>query len=245
MITIIHGDDITSSRNFLLEQKQKDKNLVSLAPGFTVSDLAQNLEGSSLFFETKTIVIEDFFARAKKKSKDTKEITDFINKHDKKVNLILWEGKELGKRDIGLFPSAIIKQFKLPKALFVFLDNLLPGNGINSVLSFHLALETSALELIFFMMQRQFRLLLALRHPEHNEGSLDSSASPQNDNAQIDEAVRLAPWQRQRLERQSSSFSAEKLREIYKKLFDIEVKQRTGNLPLSLVQTIDFFLLEI
>ena len=231
MITIIHGDDIAASRSFFLEQKEKDKNFVSLTGAFTISDLAQNLEGSSLFFETKTIVVEDFFARVKKKSKDVKEIADFINKHDKKVNLIFWEGKELGKKDTSLFTSAIVKQFKLPKALFSFLDNLSPGNGKNSIQLFHQVLETTPLELIIFMMQRQFRLLLAISdsHSEEN----------------IEEVIRMAFWQREKLERQSSRFSSAKLKEIYRKLFEIEVFQRTGNLHLSLTQSIDFFLLEI
>ena len=149
MITIIHGDDIVLSRAYLLEQKQKDKEFVGLPSTLGISDLAQNIEGSSLFGETKTIVIEDFFARIRKKGKDVKEIADFINKHDKKVNIIFWEGKELGKRDLSIFPSALNKQFKLPKALFSFLDNLLPGNGRNSIELFHKVLDSSAEELVF------------------------------------------------------------------------------------------------
>ena len=231
MITIIHGDDIAASRSFLLEQKQKDKNVVSFFGGFSISDLVQNIEGSSLFFETKTIAIEDFFAMVKKKSREITEIADFINRCEKKANIFFWEGKELGKRDLSLFPKALVKQFKLPKALFSCLDNLLPNNGKNSILSFHKALQTSALELVIFMIQRQFRLLLAL----------SDSHTAEN----IDEAIRLASWQRQRLERQSSCFSQKKLKEIYRKLYEIELAQRTGNLNLTLTQSIDFLLLGI
>ena len=231
MITIIHGDDTTSSRSFLLGEKQKDKNSISLPSSFVISDLAQNIEGSSLFSETKTIVIEDFFARAKKKSREIKEITDYVNAHDQKVNLIFWEGKDLGKKDISVFPSEVIRQFKLPKALFSFLDNLIPGNFKNSIELFHKALESSAEELVIFMMERQFRLLLAL---------LD-----QGSESNIDEVVRLAPWQRSRLERQAGRFSIDKLKRIYSKLYEIELAQRTGTLSLSLIKSIDFLLLEI
>lgn len=231
MIVIIHGDDIVSSRSYLLEQKEKDKNAVALHGNLlTISFLAQNLEGSSLFSETKVIIIEDFFARAKKMG-NIKEIIDFLNKHQKFADIFFWEGRELSKRELSLFPSALPRLFKLPKALFAFLDNLLPDNAKKSIQLFHKTLETSAIELIFFMLQRQFRLLLALS----DRGLVNN----------IDEAIRLAPWQRQKLERQASRFSQAKLKELYQKIFEIEVRQRTGNLPLSLAKTIDFFLLEI
>ena len=236
MITIIHGDDTVLSRNFLLESQQKDKNFVSLSgANLIISDLAQNIQGTALFAQTKTIVIENFLTHANKKGKDVKEIADFINRNEKKVNIFFWEGKELGKRDLSVFPKAAISQFKLPKALFSFLDNLAPGNFKSSIIFFHKALEQSAEELIFFMLMRQFRLLLALSqsHPEQVLGS------------QIDEAVRLAPWQRQKLERQASRFTVDKLKQIYEQLYEIEIAQRTGTLALSLAKSIDFFILSI
>ena len=61
----------------------------------------------------------------------------------------------------------------------------------------------------------------------------------------IDEVVRLAPWQKSKLERQTRTFSLEQLKQIYSKLYEIEIAQKTGDSSLSLSQNIDFLLLEM
>lgn len=233
MITIIHGDDIASSRSFYQEAKSKQKDPLSYgALSLKVSDLAQNLQGTGLFNDTKIIFIEEFFSKLKKTSKEAKEIIEFINTNSKSANIYFWESKEIPKRDLFVFKDAILKSFKLPRNIFLFLDNLRPNNSKSLLISFHTALHSGIKEeLILFMLQRQFRLLLSL--------------SDENSSEQIDEVNRLAPWQRGKLERQAKYFSVESLKQIYKKFFEIELGQKTGRLPLTLTQSIDFFLLEI
>ena len=77
---------------------------------------------------------------------------------------------------------------------------------------------------------RQIRILLCL-----------SEKSPEN----ISEVVRIAPWQRGKLEKQVQAFGKERLEELYARLFEIEVGQKTGGLNSPLTSTIDFFLAEI
>ncbi|MEM3041809.1 MAG: hypothetical protein QXG97_07300, partial [Nitrososphaerota archaeon] len=84
-------------------------------------------------------------------------------------------------------------------------------------------------EIIFAMLIRQFRLLLAL----------------QEANSQIDDLRRIKPWQQKKIILQSQQFGKEKLLSLYKMLYEIDHKQKTGKLPLSLNSTIDIFLLEI
>lgn len=233
MITIIHGDDISSSRNYFLELRQKEKNFVSFDGGkITITDLVQNIEGSGLFGDTKSIFIEDLLAKLKKTEKTTKEMLNFIAKNTKDSNFVLWESKEIQKRDLFLFKDAIVKIFKLPKNIFLFLDNLKPLNSRNLLRLFHEALDSGIKEeLILFMIQRQIRILMALSNP--------------NDNVQIDELIRMAPWQLIKLERQARLFSELQFKQIYKKLYEIEIAQKTGSSSLSLTQNIDFLLLDI
>jgi DNA polymerase III delta subunit len=232
MITIIHGDDIAQSRNYFLELRQKQKDGISFDGGkITITDLVQNIEGSGLFNDTKTIFIEDFLTKTKRTDKNAKEIIGFISKNSDTSTFVLWESKEVSKRELFTFKNAIAKIFKLPKNIFLFLDNLRPNNSGNLLNLFHQAIDSGIKEeLILFMLQRQFRILLALSEP---------GESP------IEEAVRLAPWQIGKLERQMQSFDISKLKHIYKKLFEIETGQKTGGLSLSLTQTIDFLLLEM
>lgn len=233
MITIIHGDDIVSSRNYLREEKQKQKDSVSFdASKITITDLAQNIQGSGLFSDTKTIFVDDFLSRLKKTNKDAKEMMDFMIKNHKISNIFLYESKEISKRDLVVFRDAGVKNFKLPQNIFMFLDNIKPGNSKNLIGLFHKTLEAGVKEeLIFFMIQRQFRLLLALS---------DSTSEKT-----IDELVRLAPWQKGKLERQARLFSQDQLKLIYSKLYRIELGLKTGRLNLSLVQAIDFLLFEM
>src|SRR3989344_1727468 len=101
MITIIHGEDIESSRIYLQEEKQKHKDHV-LYEGkkITPTDLFQNLQGSGLFSSTKTLFIENFLSGVKKTSKETKEIIDFIARNHKSSEIFLWESKEFSKREL-------------------------------------------------------------------------------------------------------------------------------------------------
>jgi DNA polymerase III delta subunit len=233
MITIIHGDDLTASRNYFLDLKLKQNNAISYdGTKITITDLVQNIEGSSLFGSTKTIFIEDLLTKIKKTDKNAKEILSFIAKNSSESTFVLWESKEISKRDLFIFKQAIVKIFKLPKNIFLFLDNLKPNNSKNLLNLFHQALGSEIKEeLILFMLQRQVRILLALSEPSNSES--------------IEELARLAPWQMDKLERQARFFDIMQLKKIYKKLYEIEIGQKTGGLSLSLVQTIDFLLLEM
>lgn len=232
MITIIHGDNVAESRNYFHELKQRYKGFVLFDGNkLTITDLVQNVEGSSLFGNTKAIFIEGFLTNLKKTNKESKEILNFIIKNAKSFTFVLWESKEILKRDLSLFKEATVNFFKLPKNIFLFLDNLKPNNSKSLLNLFHQALSSGIKEeLILFMLQRQIRLLLAL--------------SDQGE-ATIDELMRLAPWQMSKLERQSRFFDQVRLKKIYKKLFEIEVGQKTGGLSLSLSQSIDFLLMEM
>jgi len=128
MITIIHGDDISKSREYFNELKQKHKDFILLnVSTLTITDLVQNIEGSSLFGGTKTIIIEEFLTKLKKTNKESKEMLDFIIKNAKSSTFILWESKEILKRELFQFKNATINFFKLPKNIFLFLDNLKPS----------------------------------------------------------------------------------------------------------------------
>lgn len=239
MITIIHGDNISSSREYFHELKQKYKSIISFDGGkITITDLVQNIEGSGLFGDTKVIFIEELLSKRKKTDKEVKEILNFISKNSKESAFILWESKEILKGTLSIFKDAVARLFKLPKNIFLFLDNLRPNNSRGLLNLFHQALESGiAQELILFMLQRQFRILLALSQPSDNEP--------------IDELARLAPWQMGKLDRQTKLFQGSTLmqgstlKQIYKRLYEIELGQKTGSLPLSLSQSIDFFLMEM
>jgi len=229
MITILHGDDIVSSRNQLVSLREKTKNPLDFrGDKLTLSDLVQAIEGSSLFFIEKNIFIENFLAQ-KKTNQQFKEIVEYIAKNNKDVNIVFWENHEISKSAALTFKDAAVKLYRLPQNLFLFLDNL-KHNSKENVKFFRGTISQMSEELVFYMMIRQFRLMLALLLKQQDP---------------IDELKRLAPWQRGKLERQAAGFGIENLKSIYGRLYEIDYNQKYGLTTAPLARNIDFFLMEI
>lgn len=228
MITIIHGDDLATSRNYFLQERRKTSSSVLLdGETLELTHLVQVVEGGSLFQSTKTVFIENFLTR--KSSKATDEIISYIKQHEKEIDIVFWEGKEITKKYISLFTKAQVKTYKLPQSLFLLLDSLKPGST-NSIELFHKTLESIEPELLFFMLIRQTRILLALQ-----DESSDS----------IDEVKRLAPWQKSKLKKQAGYFTPQQLKKLHRLLFEVDIATKTGNNSLSVTQAIDLTLVSL
>lgn len=231
MLTIIHGDDTASSRKFFLTQKEQFPDaFLWEGDKVTITDLAQIFSGGALFEESKSLFVEQLLTKQKRKSEYQTLITT-LQEYGKEHTIVLWEGKELDRSTLQPFALARIQPFKLPQSLFQLLDSLKPDNGKNLIKLFHQTIETAEAEMVFFMLVRQVRLLLAL--------SSETVESP------IEEIKRMQPWQKTKLEQQAKLFTVDQLVHLYTKLFTIEAKQKTGQLSLPLISTIDFLLLEV
>ncbi|MCL5114152.1 MAG: hypothetical protein M1372_03280, partial [Patescibacteria group bacterium] len=167
----------------------------------------------------------------RKPAKEFDAIIKYLGKKHLKNEIFFWEEKELTKKSLNVFANAQVKTFTIPKSLFAFLDSIKPENGKNLIVIFHQSLENAQPEQIMYMIIRQIRLLLSFSEL----GNLEA----------IDETSKLAPWQKSKLEKQAKLFNPSSLREIYSKLFEIDLAQKTGTLSMPLSQAIDFLLLDI
>ena len=252
MITLIHCDDIAASRNYYFELKSKFTDATVLdGTKITVTDLTQALEGQDLFGDAKQILIEELFSK-KKSPKELESLSSLLLTHNSSP-ITLWESKELTSKQTSPLKGATIKVFKIPATIFAFMDAFKPKNGKELIHLFHKTLKDKDEEFVFFMLQRQVRMLLALNssHPGETTISIgsspkDSIASLQNDNkATISEVFRIAPWQKGKLGKQASLFGQEQLLNLHSSLFDIEYGLKTGNLPQPLIPTIDLLLVNL
>lgn len=209
-----------------------------------LTDLAQIFEGGGLFGETKYVFIEQLLTK-KKKSGDFKDIVVYLEKNAADHAIFLWENKELEIGATKTFKNAVVKPFKLPQTLFVLLDSIKPGNGKTLVSLFHQSIESAEIEMVFFMLIRQFRLLLALSSSQTSLQEAAERGNPVEDTPEIDELKRMAPWQKQKLQKQSTLFTQEELILQYSHLYSLEYGQKTGSLTAPLHSSIDFFLLGI
>lgn len=228
MLTIVHGDDVTASRNFLQSIRSKLKDVVTInATSLDLTEASQLLESNSLFESSKTVIIEDLLLG--KKSEHDKTLLTYVATHHTAHTIYLWEKKEIGKTSRSLFPGSKDLLFKLPQTLFQFLDSIKPNNGKVMLQLFHKTIAAAEAELVFYMLVRHVRVLLAL----------------QDEQSSIEEVKKLQSWQRTKLVKQSSAFTTKQLMTLHKELFIIDHGMKTGNTSLSLSSSIDILLLSL
>ena len=225
MKLIIHGNDITSSRNFFFEEKTKIKSFISLnGDALTFDILFQALENQSFFEEKKSILIENYFGKNKTGTIEFKQIAQYLEK-EKNADVIFWENSEISKSALPYYKSFLIKMFSFPQSIFLLLDNIKPNNSRETISIFNQLKKNIEPEIILFMIVRQLRILLSI--------SMDQK---------IEETKRLAPWQIAKFKKQLTYFSPESLRALYGKLYKLDLSQKTGTNAIEISKGIDFFL---
>lgn len=228
MITLIHGDDTSASRLLFTTEKNKYPSANVLdGTKTTKTDLLQLFEGASMFGVVEPVFIENLLSR--KASKELETLTSYINSQQKNNEIIIWEGKELTKKQLSSLPQAKVLISKLPQIIFTFLDSVQPHNSKKLVHLYHDLLVHSEPEFVLFMLERQIRLMLAL----------SSNAF------ELEELARMSPWQRNKLSSQARSFSEAQLKDLYNQLYVLDKGYKTGQLNTPLSAAIDFLLLSL
>lgn len=229
MITVIHGDDIASSRIFFQRVKEKTPDRRTIAgSSVDMTQLAQLFDSENLFASSQTIFIEELLTK-KKQSGDFEALLAFLNKHSYDNTIYLWEGKEVAKTILNKLKNVASHPYKLPQSLFQFLDSISPKNKQQALQLFHKTIVTAEQEVVFFMLIRHVRLMLALCDKE----------------AQIDEVKRMASWQKSKIKKQAATFSKTGLGNALQQLHKIDYDHKTGATPMSLSASIDIFLMSL
>jgi hypothetical protein len=229
MITIIHGNDLVSSRDYFSKEKGKSESPILInGDGLGFDQLFQASENKTFFENKVALAIENFFSKNKSNSIEFKKIIEYINSN-KNLEIIFWESTEISKANQTILKNSVVKGFSYPQVLFQFLDNLKPGNNEYLIKLIYELKKNMETELIFFMIVRQFRLMI-------NQLEIG---------AKIEETKRLQSWQTGKLSGQAKSFGKEKLVNLYQELFKIDLAQKTGKLPYSIDKSIDIYLLSL
>ncbi len=230
MMTILHGENISASRAALsaFRDKFSGQETMTLDGRKTnLSQIKQVLESPSMFTVSRLVVIENLLST--KKSPGQQEIIDYLLKEPVEVELVLWEEKEIGKTLLSKFEKAEVSLFKLEQVMFKFLESLRPNNQKESLTLFR-SFKKEEPEIIFYMLIRQLRMLLAIK---------DETTSG------LEELDRLAPWQKERLTRQAKYFTQENLFKHYHELLQIDYEQKTGQNSFNLGKTLEIFILNV
>lgn len=229
MITLLHGDNIETSRSELMRLKdQASGKETRLLDGRSVNEvnLTQALESQALFGSGTLVIIENLFGKLGKKLKLIASLAAIIIRSSNTTDIILWEDRDVSITVIKSLGTGVkVQLFKTPISLFQFLDSLGSGNVKNSLLLFQKTLETHAPELILTMIVRRMRQYIMLKDNVTPEG--------------------LQDWQVSRLTSQAKSFTMEKLLSMYQRLLDIEYSIKTGSSPFTLTQHLEQFIIDL
>lgn len=225
MVTLIHGEDTVAGRKALDDLKNKyPESEKVLLDGSKVSltDIITATDSLSLFGAEKLIIIENLLSGVFSKEKEI--VLSYLLDSKSTAEIVLWEQKEIGKTIINkYFKGAKIIYCHPPAVLFKFLDSI-GGAPLNDILSmFHKLKKDQEAEFILSMLIRQWRYLI-IASDLGREGFAG-----------------MPSWQAYKFQSQTKYFNLEALISSYRQLLSIDMKAKSGLIPLSVDQQLDIF----
>lgn len=217
---LFHGDDQSASRKRLNEIVEKARlgswEVFNLTWGANIKgELLMLSRSQSLLANEKLIVIENFFTGNKKALETIEE----IGKNNTGM-LAFWEDKPVTVSIIKKLPNEfIVQEFKLPVAVFKFLESIYPGNSKASINLFHQAIETDQAEFLIYMISRHVRLLIWAKEDT--------------------ETLKVADWQKKKLMSQAGKFTNLELLSLHNKLLELDRMNKRSQLVGNLAQNLE------
>lgn len=220
---IIHGDNQTASRSHLENLRRKYEEIINLnGKNLKLEDLIQACESNSIFSTSKLIVVENI------SSNKNKEIFKYLQNSNSE-NLVVWENKELGKRDLNEFGSNVqIVLYKLPIQIFKFIDLIISKNKKQALALYQQISADYPAEMIIYFLIKQYRYLILLKSGS-KEGPSDFK--------------KMQSWQIAKLTQSANLYTLDELIRIYKKLLEISYKDKNGLTEIKSFDQLIFLIL--
>jgi len=220
MLTIICGDDNSTSRQYYVDLQNQLKNQQKEVIFFKAKDffdLSLWLGDSLMLFATeKVFFTENLDKYYSKRDKINAEKIAKLSQ-DKTIEIYDWENKALW--ELKLKALAKTKEFKLSATIFKLLDSFQPGNKKVFYQTLSILTKTTDASFIYSMLVRQVRNLILLKMGQELE--------------------RTTPWQAAKLKSLARLWSEEKLLQIYEALHKIDMGVKTSTTPFTVSQSLD------
>lgn len=225
MIRILHGDheiQIYKELSKLLENsKTQGAEVVRLsAKKLTIPSLEIALGTEALFISRRIIIIEGLLSLPKSNLKNS--LLSLVTKHDNsELEIVLVEKKALTALQLKGVPNAEVSNFKYPSILFSWLEGVgvVPAKQSSQLL--HKLLETEDEQLVLIMLTRQVRTLISYA---------------------FDGIFIGLPFLRPKVANQAKHIGKERLLRLHTALLELDEKQKSSSLSMSLVANLDLLL---
>jgi len=210
-ILVVHGEDTVASRQFVEStiSTSSNKGLASVKisedSSFVLSEL---LSSGNLFTQESLFILQNA------STIPPKEIRWLSNNYKRLPGeLLIYSGSTLSSGVLkNLSGIASIKEFRMPKILFSFLDSFIPGNAGVCLRSLHLILKREPPEFVFAVLGRHLRDLYW------------AAVSPQT--------LGYPSWRLSKLKYQSGKIGEAKLKRIIKSMARIDLAAKSSNQEL-------------
>lgn len=224
-VIVLYGEDTISLDKYLLKLRKK-YNKVEYLEDLTLPIIQSKILSLGFFPENKLYILKNVFVnqvRVGKVSKNLDKILTLINSQINNLDFIFLDddAKKI-KYYKKYFSNAQYKEFKIALYLFYFLDQFKPQNLDKCLSYFQKAKQKNAPELIFYLLKRRVKNLLAL-----SNNSLKAN---------------YQSWQLAKLKTQLNHWSVSKLVQIYKAFYRIEKGIKSGNNPLDIEKSLEILL---
>jgi len=227
MTIIIHGENITQSRKKLvelIEQFQEAGVLIERldAKQLDLATLEKKLQKTDLFGHTQAIIVEQLHSLPR-----SKKLTQMIEMiANSKMQLCLWEKRDLTATMLKKFPQAEVFHYKLANSLFLWLDTLSPNKNSkpHQLKLFKKAQEEHDEYLCFIMLIRQIRLLIQAINKDQIQGP---------------------SFMVRKIQSQANQFKLEQLLTTHSKLHQLDLKVKTSTNILTLSQEIEQLIINL
>lgn len=223
MITIVCGEDIVRSREYLLQLEEQFKKKgfgIQKIPALDIQESLSSLSSAPNLFGQSQVFVTELLNRHIARKSSTNVLLNLLEavSKNKSIELIIWE--TVSVRDLKLKNIGTVKEFKPSKNIFQLLDSCYPANF--SV--FHSLLNDVASPqnemFVFVMLARHLRTLLSIKLK-----AVDLS--------------KLPPWQAGKLKSQAAKWPEKALLSFYDGLYRIDASLKTGRNPQGVKNSLD------
>jgi hypothetical protein len=217
MIHILHGDNLDASYQKLIKlqslYKDHDKVYINSA---NEESLYLNLFSKDMFKSKNMLICENLMS-----AKNIKKLPPQLFKDlAPGTVLVIWEKQEVANATLKKFSDfAQIENFKLPTNLFNFLDSI--SRDAKKTIFYLKEIEQEKVSAISWHLENRLLLLILSKlNFTQNEASHVSGRN-------------LAPWQWEKIKRQSVSLSIETLKKMFTSTLRIETLIKSGKTQLT------------
>jgi len=221
MLQLLYGSNSVKLDEYYLAFRKKYTEAEAIE-NLNPKMIEEKLGTTGFFTNDKLFVLKNIFVnqvRLGKVSTNLDQVLKVLAKFKNQSILFIEEDEKKLKYYQLYFPQIQTKEFKVSQVLFTYLDSFTPGN-LKVCFGYWQRLQLSeAPELVFHLLKRRIRELISLQN-----GELKGN---------------YQPWYLGKLKSQSHKFEFKKLLKIYQSLFNFEVGQKTGTVPLSVEQAIE------